>query len=68
MTDRIPVLDEIKERTLEDVLLEVARKQQSLSVRLPSGETVAIEPLARLKPLPLLDGCVPNGWKDAVYD
>ncbi len=68
MTNRILILDDLKERTLEDVLREVARQQEALTVRLPEGEAVAIEPIPRLKPLPALEGFVPEGWKDAVYD
>jgi hypothetical protein len=28
---------------------------------------VTIEPTSQLKPLPELDGYVPEGWKDAIY-
>ena len=33
-----------------------------------AGETVAIQPSPRLKPLPILEGFVPDGWKDALYE
>ena len=26
------------------------------------------KPLPRLKPLPVLEGFVPEGWKDAIYE
>ena len=67
MTNRTLVLDDLKERTLE-VLREVVRRQERLTVRLPEGETVAIQPSRRLKPLPELEGFIPEGWKDAIYD
>lgn len=60
-------LDDLRGRTLEDILQEVAAQQTVLTVRLPKGDTVAIRPAPRLKPLPVLDGYVPQGWKDAIY-
>ena len=67
MNDRAFVLDDLREHTLEEVLREVVRRQEVLTVRLPEGEVVAIRPVPRLKPLPVLDGFVPKGWKDAIY-
>lgn len=68
MNNRTLVLDDLKERSVEEVLREVVRRQEALTVRLPEGETVAIQPSPRLKPLPVLDGSVPEGWKDAIYE
>lgn len=68
MTNRTVALDDLKDRALEEVLWEVVRQQEVLTVRLPEGETVAIKPLPRLKPLPVLDGFVPEGWKNAIYE
>lgn len=68
MTNRILVLDDLKDRTLEDVLREVIKQREVLTVRLPEGETVDIKPSPRLKPLPVLEGFVPEGWKDAIYE
>jgi len=67
MTTQTLVLDDIKERSLEEVLWDVARRYTRLVVRMPDGEEVTIEPRPRLKPLPVLEGYVPRGWKDAVY-
>jgi len=68
MTNRIVALDDLKQRSLEDVLREVVRRQEAVTVRLPEGDVVAIKPSPRLKPLPVLEGSVPEGWKDAVYE
>jgi hypothetical protein len=68
MMDRTLVLDDLKERSLEEVLREVVRRQERLTVRLPEGDTIAIQPLRRLKPLPELEGFVHEGWRDAIYD
>lgn len=68
MDDRTLVLDDLKTRTIEEVLREVVARQETLTVRLPEGDTVLIQPTPRLKPLPVLEGCVPAGWKDALYN
>jgi hypothetical protein len=36
-------------------------------VVLPDGGEVLLEPKPALRPLPNLEGFVPEGWKDAVY-
>jgi hypothetical protein len=64
---KIRTLDELKGRTLEELLQEVARSRESLTVVLEEGESVTIEPASQLKPLPLLEGRIPEGWKDAIY-
>ena len=67
MTNQTLGLDDLKERTLEDVLKEVAKRRVILTVRLPEGEMVTIKSTLRLKPLPVLEGFIPEGWKDAIY-
>jgi hypothetical protein len=62
----IRTLEELKGRTLEDLLREVACSRQAITVVLEEGESVTIEPASQLKPLPLLEGRVPERWKDAV--
>jgi hypothetical protein len=68
MDYRTLVLDDLKTRTIEEILREVVARQEALTVRLPEGETVLIQPTPRLKPLPVLEGRVPAGWKDALYN
>jgi hypothetical protein len=64
---KIRTLEELKGRTLEELLHEVTRSQESITVVLEEGELITIEPAKQLKPLPVLDGRVPEGWKDAIY-
>jgi hypothetical protein len=64
---KIRTLEELKGQTLAELLHEVARSREPITVVLEEGELVTIEPTARLKPLPRLDGRVPEGWKDAAY-
>ena len=67
MVTQTIALEDIKERSLEEILREVAQGSKYLVVRMPDGEDVVIEPAPRLEPLPVLEGHVPEGWKDAVY-
>ena len=66
--DLVLDLADLRGRELEDVLTQVVMQQKALMVRLPKGDVVAIQPTPRLKPLPLLEGRIPQGWKDAIYD
>lgn len=64
---KIRTIEELKGRPLEELLHEVARSREPLTIVLDEGVSVKIEPASRLKPLPRLDGRVPEGWTDAVY-
>jgi hypothetical protein len=64
---KVRMLEELKGRTLEELLHEVARSREPLTIVLNEGESVTIEPTSQLKPLPRLEGRVPEGWKDAAY-
>jgi hypothetical protein len=68
MTRRQVGIDDLKGLTVEDVLRQVAAHREVLTVQLPEGETVTIQPSRRLKPLPALEGSIPKGWKDAIYE
>ncbi len=67
MTERIMTLEEVGERTVGDLLHEVASERAAMTVVLGDGEMVVIQPAPALKPLPELEGFVPEGWKDEVY-
>lgn len=66
--DLVLELDDLRGRTLEEILQQVAERQTGFIVRLPQGDAVTIQPAPRLKPLLVLEGFVPEGWKDAIYD
>jgi hypothetical protein len=67
MIGQILTLEELKGETIEKILQEVVDRQLTVTVRLPDGKEVIIEPKPCLQPLPELEGRVPEGWKDAVY-
>lgn len=76
--ERTVTLQELHGRTVQDLVQEVARRRESLRIRLDDGDTVIfVVPSSQnrpqdaaivLEPLPLLQGFVPEGWKEAVYD
>jgi hypothetical protein len=67
MTTQTLKLEEIEKRKLKEILQSVLTNNQVLTVQLPSGEEVVIQPKPPLKPLPALEGYVPEGWKEAIY-
>jgi len=67
MTHQTLTLDQLKGQPLEKVLQEVADRKSIVTVLLPDGREVVIESKPLLKPLPKLEGRVPEGWKDAIY-
>ena len=67
MGARVLMLDEVKGRTFEDVIQDILAQEAIVTVLLPDGNAVVIEPKPRLKPLPELPGRLPEGWKDAIY-
>ena len=64
---KIRTLEELKGRTIEELLHEVVSSQEPITVVLEEGELITIELASQLKPLPVLDGRVREGWKDAIY-
>jgi len=61
------MLDEVRGRPFEDVIQDIAAQESAVTVLLPDGKAVVIEPKPGLKPLPELPGHLPEGWKDAIY-
>ncbi len=67
MAEQTVPLEALQGQRLEELLQRVADQQAAVTVRLPDGREVVIEPKLCLKPLPALEGYVPQGWKDAIY-
>jgi len=67
MVDHTVTLDALQGRSVEEVLYDVVKQQVTLIIRLPDGQEVVIAPQPHLKPLPVLAGRLPAGWKDALY-
>ena len=67
MGAQVLTFDEVKGRTFGDVIQDILAQDAIVTVLLPDGKVVVIEPKPRLKPLPELQGGLPEGWKDAIY-
>ncbi|MCP4659543.1 MAG: hypothetical protein GY856_29405 [bacterium] len=61
-------VEEIRGTSIEEILNSVVADQTILTVKMPGGTEVLIQPKVELQPLPVLDGFVPQDWKDAVYN
>ena len=66
MTDKVLTLEEVRERTVDELLHEIVSEREAVTVLLGKGEMVIIQPAPSLKPLPELEGFVPAGWKDSL--
>jgi hypothetical protein len=64
---KIRTLEELKGRTIEELLHEVVHSREPITIGLEEGKSVTMELAPQLKPLLVLEGCVPEGWKDAIY-
>jgi hypothetical protein len=64
---QVLTFDDVKGRPFEDVIHDILAQESTVTVLLPDGQAVVIEPKPRLKPLPELEGRLPAGWKDAIY-
>ena len=68
MTYQTLKLEKLEEKKLKEILQAVLAKQQVLTVEFPNGDEVIIQPKLPLKPLPILEGYVPEGWREAIYN
>ncbi len=66
-TPPVVSLDKLTNLSLEEFLETVLKQGTALTVQLPTGETVTVEPHQTLPPLPILNGAISNEWKDAIY-
>jgi hypothetical protein len=60
-------LDKLTNLSLEEFLKTVLKQGTALTVQLPTGQTVTVKPHQTLSPLPVLNGSISEGWKDAIY-
>jgi len=59
MGAQVLTLDDVKGRTFEDVIQDILAQESIVTVLLPDGKAVVIEPKPRLQPLRALEGCLP---------
>lgn len=66
MTHETSTIEELEDKSLKEILRSVLMDQKVLAIQF-DGDEVVIQPKRRLKPLPILDGHIPGGWKEAIY-
>ncbi len=67
MTYETSTIEQLEDKSLKEILRSVLVDQKVLAVQFDGAEVV-IQPKRRLKPLPILDGHIPDGWKEAIYN
>lgn len=67
MTTQSVKLEELESSDLNDIFESVIEKNMVLTIQLPNGNAVLVQPNPFLKPLPEFEGKMPQNWKDAVY-
>ena len=68
MATQTLTLEAIKSISLEELFARVLQERQALTIQISNDPAIVIAPQENLKPLPVLDGYIPQGWKDAIYD
>lgn len=67
MTSQKLKFEEIEKKQLKEIFQAVLSNQLELIVELPNGDEVIIQPKPPLKELPVLEGYIPEDWKEAIY-
>ncbi len=66
MTTRVLKFEDIEEKKLRDIIDVVLKKKRVITVRMPNGDEIIIRKKPDLEPLPVLEGYVPEGWKEEI--
>ncbi|MCL1466181.1 hypothetical protein [Argonema galeatum] len=59
-------IESLRNISVED-FLSLLRQKSALEVQFPNGESLIVQAKVELAPLPILDGYVPQGWKEEIY-
>ena len=60
--------EELKKLPFGEVIQQLLAQQKPLTVQVSNEQEVTVQLRPRLKPLPVLEGYLPDGWKDAIYE
>ena len=60
-------LEELKDVSFAEIIQQLLRQRKPLTILISEEEEVSIQLRPRLKPLLVLDGSIPAGWKEAIY-
>lgn len=67
MPSKIETLEKWEKVPLGEIVAQILEHKETWIIRVSEEQEITIQPQARLKPLPTLEGYVPEGWKDAIY-
>jgi len=59
-------IESIRNISGED-FLSLLRQKSVIAVPFPNGESLIVQAKVELAPLPILDGYLPQGWKEEIY-
>jgi hypothetical protein len=66
--NQVLTIENIQSFSVED-FIKLLKERTTLSVQLSDREILVLEVRQEeLKPLPVLEGHVPSGWKPAIYE
>ncbi len=68
MSSKIEVLEKWEQVPLGEVIARILEQEETWIIRVSEEQEITLRPQARLKPLPTLEGYVPEGWKEALYE
>jgi plasmid maintenance system antidote protein VapI len=66
MPGQILKIEELKDVSVEEVVRQLVDRRDSLTILVSDDEEISMELKPRLKPLPVLEGRIPDGWKEAI--
>lgn len=68
MSSQTLTFEESKHFSFEEIVRKVLTQGKTLTISISDDQEITIQLKPRLKPLPVLEGYVPEGWKEAIYD
>jgi len=68
MSTQTLTLEALKGISLEDLFARVLQERRPLTIRVSNEQAIIIAPQEKLKSLSVLDGYIPQGWKEVVYE
>ena len=60
-------LESLRNISVEE-FLNMLRQKSAIAVQFANGESLIVQAKVELAPLPILDGYVPKGWKEGIYE
>ena len=68
MQEQNLTIEELKDVSVGEIIQQLLSQRKPLTILVSEDEEVSIQLRPRLKPLIVLDGSIPTGWKEAICD